>query len=70
MNSSKTTKCVICFTPHIHIVGGHVHKNGEVIIASLCKDHHRTNMIEGCKGCYGEWKEEMGLEEDFIMFKT
>ena len=25
----------------------------------------KTNTIETCKGCYGEWKEEMGKDESF-----
>lgn len=62
---SATKNCIICFQKATG-AGGHVHKGDEQIIASFCKEHFRTkSTIEGCKGCYGEWKEEMGIDKSF-----
>lgn len=64
---SSTTKCVVCLKEGKLNFGGHVHKGDEIVIAAVCNEHLRTTLNNGCKGCYGEWKEEMGYDESFGM---
>jgi hypothetical protein len=64
---AATKNCIICFEKATGF-GGHVHFEKEKIIAGFCNAHVnsiKTNPIETCKGCYGEWKEEMGKDESF-----
>ncbi len=59
----STVNCVVCFEKAT-CFGGHVHAKKEIIIAGFCKAHFRTqHHKEGCKGCYGNWKEEMGVDK-------
>ncbi len=58
----KTTKCVICFGEP-KIFGGHVHKDGETVVAGTCEEHRNASEKKSCQGCYGEWREEMGYED-------
>lgn len=61
----STTKCVICLSNDINIAG-HVHKGNEIVLAGLCNVHlHHVCIDNGCKGCYGEWKEDMGYDSSF-----
>lgn len=72
-----TKNCVVCFNP-ANSWGGHVHKNGDLIIAGTCADHYvklgskegtlSINAVKNCKGCYGDWKEEMGFDPSFGQF--
>lgn len=58
-----TEKCVICFGKP-KCFGGHVHKDGKSIIAGTCEEHCKQDCAHNdCKGCYGEWKEEMGYKD-------
>ena len=65
MTRAATENCVICFGPR-ECVGGHVHRGDEIIFASTCKEHW-NDTVEGCKGCYGEWKPEMGYEANYFI---
>lgn len=64
----QTVNCIICFK-EAEIFGGHVHdENNNCIISGFCEEHHRmTNIFErahylkGCQGCYGDFKDKMGL---------
>lgn len=65
---NQTMNCVICGKLSGSFMGGHVHtENREVMIATFCsrecmdKDHKDLGMLD-CKGCYGEWKEWMGID--------
>ena len=71
---AATEKCIICLSKAVSF-GGHVHIGNETIIAGFC-DRHDFNCKEhasfckklsneGCKGCYGEWTEEMGIDDSF-----
>jgi hypothetical protein len=57
-----TENCVVCFNRKPSITGGHVHKDGEKVLAKLCKGCHVNAPLRStsCKGCYGEWTKEMG----------
>ncbi len=62
----STKNCVLCYKNAVGW-GGHVHKSkSEKIIAGFCEMHFEItksiSIIKGCKGCYGEWKEEMGIK--------
>lgn len=62
---ASTVNCVLCFEKAT-CFGGHVHIEKETIIAGFCKTHFKTQpTIDGCKGCYGEWKEQMGTDKSF-----
>lgn len=65
---ASTLNCIVCLEKAVGF-GGHVHSGNEIITAGFCKTHFdthiKTNPIESCKGCYGEWKEEMGKDESF-----
>lgn len=63
---SSTLNCIVCFK-EATCFGGHVHKDGETLIATFCSDHFDKHIpvIDGCKGCYGQWKEEMGEDTTF-----
>lgn len=65
---ASTLNCIICFEKATGF-GGHVHVEKETIIAGFCNTHFdsaiKTNPIPDCKGCYGEWKEEMGKDDSF-----
>ena len=62
---TSTANCVLCFEKAI-CFGGHVHTENETIIAGLCKSHSKTPpTLEGCEGCYGIWKEQMGKDKSF-----
>lgn len=63
--TKTTANCVICGNPVKGYFGGHVHKEQETIIAGFCsKEHlHAPHVNNGCKGCYGEWTERMGIHE-------
>jgi hypothetical protein len=69
----QTTNCVICFSKGSYL-GGHVHRNNETICAMTCPEHMEHEGVEEatkCKGCYGEWKEEMGLrDQNFDINRT
>lgn len=57
----QTLKCVICYGEP-HYFGGHVHDGDKIIIAGTCKEHFKHQDVYGrvnCKGCYGEWTEQM-----------
>ena len=65
----KTKNCVVCHKPSNGSMGGHVHYKGERIIASFCSDPClNTEPTHGhvCDGCYGNWTEAMGKEDDGI----
>ncbi len=62
---ASTTKCIICGANATHY-GGHLHHGYQKIIAGFCEQHFSTKpTIDSCKGCYGEWKEEMGVDANF-----
>jgi hypothetical protein len=62
---ASTKKCVLCFEKAT-CFGGHVHKEKETIIAGFCKTHFKTlPTIDGCNGCYGQWKEQMEVDKSF-----
>lgn len=69
VNGSATLNCVIC---HVPASGhsGHVHKNGEYVVAGLCKAHfkdRKTLQVQADHiGCYGEWKPEMGYDPTWM----
>lgn len=70
---ASTINCIVCFEKAT-CFGGHVHKEGEEhLIAGFCKKHFTPRpipYIDGCKGCHGEWKEQMGNDKYFgaVMF--
>ncbi len=64
---------MICFKPATSW-GGHVHKDGDTIIAGTCKEHYlklgtpgpfSAQAIKNCRGCYGPYKAEMETDESF-----
>lgn len=59
-----TAKCVIC-SEDAKTFGGHVHKGEDTVIAATCREHSEIEHSgrEGCKGCYGEWNENMGYND-------
>ena len=60
----NTIRCVVCLSYDVVCMGGHVHKGKEKVIASLCREHMLTDAInDKCKGCYGAYKKEMGIEK-------
>jgi hypothetical protein len=64
---AATEKCVICLGKAVSF-GGHVHIGNQTIIAGFCKEHFNFKKKLGrddCKGCYGEWTEEMGIDDLF-----
>jgi len=63
---SSTIKCVVCGSKAT-CFGGHVHNGDDKVIAGFCKEHFRNTAKENndCKGCYGEYKEEMGVDITF-----
>ena len=63
MTKGKTINCVLCFAPNPSFMGGHVHKRTKKIFATVCKDcKSQVKVVDSCKGCYGEWTDEMGYE--------
>jgi hypothetical protein len=67
---SSTVNCVLCFEKAT-CFGGHVHSGNEKIVSGLCETHFKTQpAIDGCKGCYGQWKAQMGMDKSFgqLMF--
>ena len=65
---ASTKNCVICFKEKPRSFGGHVHKGDRKIIAAFCMEHDHEPMdpaMAGHKGCFGEYKEEMGIDETF-----
>lgn len=65
---SSTINCITCFQKAT-CWSGHVHNGSDYITAGFCKTHfkktERPAFLEGCKGCYGTWKEEMGEDKSF-----
>ena len=62
---AATKKCVFCDLPPTYY-GGHVHIGNQTIIAGQCKSHQNQSLGQnGCKGCYGQWEERMGINNDF-----
>jgi hypothetical protein len=75
---ASTVNCVLCFEKATGF-GGHVHTEKETIIAGFCKTHFKLRQAfqrSGlrpqspqskpiCKGCYGEWKQQMGVDKSF-----
>jgi len=76
---ASTINCIVCFEKAT-CFGGHVHRAywrtsthhvDEHIIAGFCKQHFKTPLkhtcpnVDGCKGCWGKWKEEMGHDKSF-----
>lgn len=62
---ASTINCVVCFEK-ADCFGGHVHDGEGKIIAGFCREHFRKQpQIDGCKGCYGNWKPEMGTDGSF-----
>ena len=66
---AATTTCVIC-NKKVTCWGGHVHRgNGEKIIAGFCDEHFDdVSQIEGCKGCYGNLRQETEVNEHWSSF--
>lgn len=69
----QTTNCVKCGTSQGPFrIGGHVHKDKEDVIASVCqkcaKEEENTypsiKSLNGCKGCYGQWIPAYGYEKN------
>lgn len=62
----QTTNCVKCGSPNASIVGGHVHKDQEIVIATVCRDcdEHKHQIMNDCKGCYGQWIPAYGYEKN------
>lgn len=65
----KTVNCVVCGKPTKNIMGGHVHRKRETIIATFCSHKCFNKPYRGlheCKGCHGPYKEWMGLSDSGI----
>lgn len=60
----RTTHCIVCGSKKIVKSVGHVHFMNDKIIASFCREHKETSVLNrDCKGCYGTWLEWMGSEK-------
>ena len=63
---SAVKKCIVCGSEEISLIGGHVHKEEEKVIAYFCNNHKDNKPLNNnCRGCYGDWKEEMGYDKSF-----
>ena len=67
MTKNATVNCVVCGTADVKVMGGHVHKGDETVFAHTCHEHEDDSEGMGgrkdCKGCFGEWTEEMGVQD-------
>lgn len=63
---NKTKNCVVCFNTIIDGQCGHVHREKELIKASLCKYHMKFEATynESCSNCFGIWSKWMGIEKN------